>query len=60
MNIPLDCFIFFLWTSKISIRDISLMQKINSIMPVPIGREWEEQGVSKEVKIISKERKTLA
>lgn len=36
------------------------MQKINSIMPVPIGREWEERGVSKEVKIISKERKTLA
>lgn len=26
-------------------------------MPVPIGREWEVRGVSKEVKIISKEKK---
>lgn len=27
-------------------------------MPVPIGREWEEWVVSKEAKIISKEKKT--
>lgn len=33
------------------------MQKFNSIMPVPIGREWEGQGLSMVVKIISKEKK---